>query len=390
MNKLLTAVLSSSAALTLAGTVAAQTRPAAPKATPPATQKPNTTPPANQPAANPNPSPATGPTEVGGKTLEQWVKEIDHPDPSVREHAIRMVLMFGPNARKAIPALVKQVRSLNDLSPQANAIIALSVLGPAAPEFAKDVVDALTVAVDNPQGIIRYQAATALGNMGPVARTAVPKLANHVNDRASWEIRKAACFALGSVGRDEQGMPDMRALAALVDAAKDYSKEVRMEALQGLINLGPPASGNVSQMRNLLEGRLKYDQDKSVTIWVRVAIMRLDEKAINDANLSIIAKQMKGTDVDIRIQAARALGYIGYPARSKLPELIEALKDEEPLMVQQVCWSIVRMGADAEKALPSLETLLSHKDGNVKASAKAAIEDIKKSVEQAKKNPPKK
>jgi HEAT repeat protein len=336
------------------------------------------------------PGAANAPTEVGGKTIDQWIKEIGHQDPSVREHAIKMVVMFGPNARRAIPALVKQVRQLNDLSPQANAIIALSVLAPYGPEYAKDVVDALTAELDNPQGIIKYQAAMALAVMGPLGRSAVPKLARNINNSQSWEIRKAVCHALGRVGFDETGSADLAALKAVVDAVDDYSKEVRMEALQSLVNLGPPSSGNVSTLKTLLERRMKLDKDPSAVIWVRVALMRLDDKAVNDANLTIIAKQMKDKDLDIRVQAARALGYIGLAAKSKVPDLIEALKDEEALMVSQACWSLDRMGAEAEKALPSLETLLTHKDSNVRDIAKAAIEDIKKAVEVAKKNPGKK
>jgi HEAT repeat protein len=394
MRTPLAAVLSSFTALALVGPAAAQGRPG-----PPANTKPNANPPAAVPAPAPagtppgimqrppvTPNAAASPTEVGGKTLEQWIREIGHQDPSVREHAIKMVQLFGPNSRRAIPALVKEVRQLNDLSPQANAIIALSYIAPSAPEYAREVVGALISELDNPQGIIRYQAAMALGNLGIHARSAVPKLRNHVNDRQSWEIRKAMCFALGQVGRDESYAADLTALRALVDAVDDYSKEVRMEALQGLINLGPPASGDVSQLKNLLERRLKVDKDPAAVIWVRVALMRIDEKAVNETNLTTIAKQMKNGDLDIRTQAARALGYIGLAAKSKVPELIDALQDPEPLMIAQVCWSLDRMGAEAEKALPSLETLQSHKDPNVQQVAKSAISDIKEAVAVAKKN----
>src|SRR5207237_550854 len=138
------------------------------------------------------------------------------------------------------------------------------------------------------------------------------------------------------------------------------------------------------------EQQLKKDRDKSVAIWLRVALMRLDAKAINDANLMVVARKMKGNDLDLRIQAARAIGYIGYAARMRVPELIEALKDDEPRMVSQVCWSLARMGDAAEKAIPALEALQSHKDAAVRESAKSAIAEIKKAVDLIKKNPAKK
>ena len=145
-----------------------------------------------------------------------------------------------------------------------------------------------------------------------------------VGDRSSWETRKAVCYALGWVGRNEYGIPDMRALTALVDAVDDPSKEVRMEALQSLIKLGPPESANISQLKTLLERRLKLDRDKAVVIWVRVAMMRIDPPSINEANLTMIAKLLKDPDIEIKMQAARALYYIGKEGKSKLGDLIDA------------------------------------------------------------------
>ena len=34
--------------------------------------------------------PATPPSEIGGKSLDQWIKEVGDEDPSVREKAIKM------------------------------------------------------------------------------------------------------------------------------------------------------------------------------------------------------------------------------------------------------------------------------------------------------------
>src|SRR5437588_11507019 len=109
MHKLFVATSSLLTVLAVAGHALAQPRPA----TPPLAQTPG-------PRAGGQPS-ATGPampagpltappkdigvpntgtyrTEVGGRKLEDWIKDIDSPDPSVREHAIRIVLEFGPAA----------------------------------------------------------------------------------------------------------------------------------------------------------------------------------------------------------------------------------------------------------------------------------------------------
>src|SRR5262249_52592098 len=100
------------------------------------------------------------PTQIAGKNLDQWIKEIDSPDPSHRVQAMSMVLQFGPSAKKAIPALVRQLKNIsNDLAPRANAILALKQLVPYdLQNYARDAVDALSMALDSAQGIIRFQA----------------------------------------------------------------------------------------------------------------------------------------------------------------------------------------------------------------------------------------
>src|SRR6476661_8072435 len=48
-------------------------------------------------------------TEVAGKSLAQWIKEISSKDPSKREAAIRTVLLFGPEqAYQAVPVLLQE------------------------------------------------------------------------------------------------------------------------------------------------------------------------------------------------------------------------------------------------------------------------------------------
>lgn len=324
------------------------------------------------------------PSQVGGKTLDQWIKEIEDPDPSHRQMAISQVLQFGPNAKKAIPALIKQVRNSPDVAPKAYAIIALKQLVP------QDVATYGTVAVDalcgiggldNNQGTIRIQACLALAAIGPPARASIPKLVKLVEDRLSNEVRQWAAFALGKVGYDNDGYADGRALGALIGGIDDVSREVRLECLQSITNLGPPPAGpGAAQVKEKLERRVKTEKDNSAKIWVRVAIMRMDPTKVNDANLNPITGLMKEKgDLDIRVQAARAIGFFGPAAKSKIPELVEALNDPEPLMVWQALWSLAMMGKEAKNALPQIEKVAadSKADKSVQEAAKKAIEVIK-------------
>jgi HEAT repeat protein len=375
----------------IAGRAAGQPAPAKPAAPPaaPAAAPPPTVP--NTPVQN-------YPTEVRGKDLEKWIKEIDSPDPFVREQALQAVLLFGPSSRNALPAVTRQVKQLNDIGPLAHAIIDLAELVPLIPDptpgspldpRVKDAVTALIGVMNSPEAVVRYRAATTLGYIGPVARAALPDLIKRVDDRMSWEIRKAVCFALGRVGRDEQGWPLPAALEALARGVEDrQSKGVRLEALQAVILLGPTQSGPTPILSSVLLKRLREEHDKPTQIWIRVAIMRLNPTEINDKNLNVIVKDIKSTDQELRLTAIQALALMGTAAKAKVMDLVEALSQAtDPATIRELCNALARMGQFAEKAIPSLATLTSNQDDVIKTSSMAALQAIQKAIEEAKKPP---
>jgi HEAT repeat protein len=330
-----------------------------------------------RPPVNTNP-------EFNGKTLDQWIKDIEDNDASVREHAIKMVSLMGPVAKKAAPAVIRQIRNENDLSPMTNAIIAIGVILPDDEKQKKDAITALISMLNNAQAIVRFQAATSLGNFGPPARNAIDRLTVTLRDPASWEIRKASAYALGRVGYNEKNFPDIKALTALNQKVEDSCKEVRIEALQGLINLGLPELPQERQtLKDHFEKRLKTDKDKYAGIWIRVALMRLDDKAINDANLKHIAAFLKKNDPPgINADAARALGAIGPQAKVVVPDLVIALADKDISLVAWSAWALGRMGGEAKAALPALKLNLEASDPAVKAAAQEAIANINNPVKK--------
>jgi hypothetical protein len=364
--------------------------------------------PAQPPTAAPKdmavPNSPAYPLEVGGRSLEEWIKEIDNPDPSIREQAIQTVLHFGPSATKAIPMITGQVQRLNDIGPQAFAIIALSELVPlrtqAAPgsspdKWTADAVNALISVLNSPEAVIRFRAATTLGWIGPSARAAVhqsqSQLIRLVTDRASWEIRKAACFALGTVGRDEQNWPLVGALEGLANGLADQSKGVRLEALQSVIRLGPPAPPAAApNLIKMLQRRLTQERDKNLLVWVRVAMMRMNAAEINDKNLALFTKDLKGSDPELRSTTIKALALMGPAAKSAVPDLIDTLqKPTEPATTIELCAALARMGQFADRAIGPLTTLQSQGANEaVRSAAGEAIIEIKKAIDTAKQQPP--
>jgi hypothetical protein len=65
---------------------------------------------------------------------------------------------------------------------------------------------------------------------------------------------------------------------------------------------------------------------------------------------------LKSPDIDIRREAARALGEIGPGAKDAVPELIEALNDEDMDLI--AVWAVGRIGPAAIAAVPALKRWL--------------------------------
>ena len=61
------------------------------------------------------------PKDIGGKSLDQWIKEIkSNLDPSVQQTAMRVVPYFGKKSDAAVPALLYRLRDTgNPTSPAA-------------------------------------------------------------------------------------------------------------------------------------------------------------------------------------------------------------------------------------------------------------------------------
>ena len=333
------------------------------------------------PAENKEPDLKKGAQKVDGKTMFEWMKELRPGvnDPGVKVRAIHALEFYGRDAREAVPQILHALQTDVDTSVKVNAAIALGLIGFDAKDLEKGIntLARFTGRYES-QHILRYQAARALGRLGPDAKPAIPSLVYAIRDPASSEIRGAAAFALGSAGWDRDNGPDARAIRALLSALHDASQDVRMEALFSLIILGPPAQGTdkAAEARALHE--LVHDKSGIVQIWARVAIMRLEK--VSAQYLEPIAKYLKDPDPRVRTNAARAFAIMGQDAKSGVKDLSYALGDKEPDVLVWVCIALGEMRSAANEALPKLEELVNHQDPKVKQAASEAIYKIKEKV----------
>jgi HEAT repeat protein len=93
-----------------------------------------------------------------GRTLSQWVEELKAPAPQTRNAAAYEISGMGPAAAPAVPALI--------------------------------------AALDDPEASVRFPVTVALGEIGPGAKAAVPKLKQMMEEEINDEIAAAARRAL--------------------------------------------------------------------------------------------------------------------------------------------------------------------------------------------------
>jgi len=342
-----------------------------------------------QPKGDKKPAPSIV-DQLGGKTLDQWVAEFKTAkDPSKVENDIRTILLFGPDAAQAaLPHLLAILRkhSINtpiDTSVRVNAAIALGFIRGNSKElpdekYITESVTLLTRLLRDPERIVRYRAAEALGYFGPDAKTAIPDLIYTTRDPATWETRQAAVYALGSVAADKKNGPPLKVLEALYHALRDSASRVRMTAVQSLARLGPPAD-KVQRLglERELEPVARSDADLTVQIWAHMAIMSLKQK-VDDGRLAVIGKMLSSPDLMTRSEAAQALAGLGSQAKKEVPRLQAALGDPDPGVVGWCILALARMGKDAGPAVERLRQIAADPQQHeaVKRTAQEALQLI--------------
>src|SRR5262249_5454720 len=135
---------------------------------------------------------------VNGKTLYEWTKDLRDKDASVRVRAVATIKVYGQDARQYAREVINAMKD-PDVSLKVNAVITLGWIGMEEKDL-KDGVTALIALLASPQGIVRFQAVIALGNLGSKASGAVDRLIPMLRDHQSFEIRQATARALTQTG----------------------------------------------------------------------------------------------------------------------------------------------------------------------------------------------
>jgi HEAT repeat protein len=264
------------------------------------------------------------------KTLGQWITVLrTSHDYGEVEIALQRVAAYGKNADEAIGPVLYYLQYGRDTGVLTNAAYTLGVIGLDAKHMQKGV-ELLSRYSRYSSAPVRYQALIALTRIGRDAKGAVREVLLGLTDNETWEIRKAAASALGTIAGDKDDAPDASVIDALTKKTcgmNDRVTEVRVESLHTLIHLGPPENPQskataAKAIQDLLKDK-NNAKNYRVLIWANMAFMRFDKQ--DDDHVKAIVDQLKSPEYETRREAAEAMRLLTFGNISRIPDLITAL-----------------------------------------------------------------
>jgi hypothetical protein len=180
-----------------------------------------------------------------------------HPRPSRTSLAFQVLCQLGPEAKTAVPGLVRMLGDPNaGLRELASRVLA--EIGPAS-------VPALIQKLSKEEENVKVMAAATLERIGPGAKAAMPALHN-VLTHGPLSLRYAAARALAACGDNSDEV-----ISVLLEAVRAGEPEMRDSAYHTLGSLGPRAQTAVPTLVELLTN-VPVSQIRFDTYWTLKAV----------------------------------------------------------------------------------------------------------------------
>lgn len=306
--------------------------------------------------------------EIGAPAIPGLIDLLDDPNEQVRERVGYILRDIGGLNASHLPALIDARRRGNGWIPPAIARIGT----PEAMRFLVDdlhrdpeldtqvtwalvsrsgeaipyLLDEFTCTDDCDPRFFRA-VGSVLREIGDVSAAAVPRLmAIAADDGRPLALRIGAIGVLGDIGRPAAAAaPFLRALLLRPDTvASETSAELGTIAAYALFRLGDAAA-----VPSLVEAV------RSESGWRRAFAVR-DIASLGPSGIAagpFVRGLLTDPDWDVRVQAAEALGWIGY--REAIPDLFRATENADWRLVYQAAWALGVLGA--REAAPRLEQI---------------------------------
>jgi HEAT repeat protein len=198
------------------------------------------------------------------------------------------------------------------------------------------------------QRAVRYDAAEALGRIGPASRDAVKTLTEMAQTDEDPEVRVSAALALLRI-EPHKDDPLKLLVASLSDDERGTAGPKC--AAEALLQLGPKARSAIPTLVSATEHRDEFLRMAAVDALVAVGG--------KDA-VPTLVRCLTDEDSQVREAACEALGSLGPHAASAVPQLIRVLvhdSDELYFVQTSAARALGEIGPSAAAAIPHLERL---------------------------------
>ena len=270
-------------------------------------------------------------------------------DKSQRKKALLVLATIGPDAKSAVPSVVRLLSG--SFSLEAKGVLAA---------IGRSAVSALVSSLgDLDREQSRLAAAQALALIGPAAREAYPVLSEVAKSDWNPKVRSAALEALVKLKAHREKTDE-----ALVHASKDDEPEVRSQALK------------------LLKGRYRTEQNIAVAVKalkdpdasVRKAAVELVQKYGGSADKAILKLGLmlsEDPDPGVRQAAIRALSAKKQKAAVVIKNLCIAVGDVElrGQIASEAIRLLGRLDPNGSPVVNVVVVALRHPSSNVRAGA---------------------
>jgi HEAT repeat protein len=290
-------------------------------------------------------------------------------DRELRIVAARALCKMGAAAGPAVPAMAELLTE-KDGRQRYQIEVALGNLGPDARKAVPALIERLEDVEKD--GRSPHPVLETLGKIGPKAKAAVPALIELLKTAKEFYINDA----MDTLGRIGPGAEE--AVPVIVLHLKDKSEYSRIAAARALGGIGPDAKAAVPALKKLLE-----DDKRPVQVWAAFALARITGEAKPQVAFMIeMWKEDKDDEGPFSSQArfdiAQALERLGPEVRPARDLLLEALPNISALgTLSHVAATLGNLGDDANVIVPKMLTLVERKlepGSRLRWNQEAAIE----------------
>ena len=242
--------------------------------------------------------------------VAQLVASLRSDQPQLRHAALRGLADLQPTPEAALPAMSKALQD-NDKSVASAALFAVASFGDPA-------IPALTDALKRKE--LRPAAARILGQMGSRAKEAAPALVEIVRTDQNGPSRSEALMALAATDADPK-----KVVPAAIEALRSQREDVRCAACFALGRIGKSAAAAVSELQTRLGDS---DECGALAAWALVRIAP-DSPQVARQLVPIFVNALNTCEPRVRVEAAASLQRLGPLAKDAIPALKRASADSD-------------------------------------------------------------